>query len=784
MRMFINACVFLVLGLAFFSFPGAMEYGSLDWTWNGALSYFVAKKFQFGTDIIYTHGPLGYLHSGVYSGYLWNLKIVGSLLIAALSALVVTRLITRGRSVLLAIPLTFAAVLFGRFNADAPILAVIAIASCLSVDARSPIVGLLLVGGVLGFLSLGKFTYLLLSVFSLGVIGTYFLVQRDFRRLAAIGAGFGVSFVFFWLVSGQRLGSLPSFLWGSVEVASGYPAAMFTPPSPWQFWHGVAEVVVLSSMSVYMILAARKRIIGVFRAWLLGGAVFLGWKEGFVRADQNHAITLFILAQYLSVLAFVLTADLARSGEEIGKNPRNRAWWKRRGFVLSGILLMLALAVSYSALRRLSRFDGFKELLSVRVAVEGQYGKVHNLLHVRDYRKLVEFALDQAREKSALPRLKARINGHTVDVFGNEGGVAILNGLEYRPRPMFQSFSAYNQYLLERNERYYEGEQAPKFIIFKYQAIDEKLPCESDSKALEAVLWRYRPIDAEGGYTLWERREGNSSIPSAHTYREGQAALNEAVSLEPLPQQEIQSLVIDLKYSLLGKVRNFLFQPAEMYLRVTTKSGEVNEFRLTLPLAREGIIINPPLRSGIELLAFLQGRSDERIVSFEMRPGLGAAVFFKPRFHFAVQASKCPTFGPLPARVSQSFLPFEAEPYEIKAAFYPRVMSVDEHEVLFAHAPSQMVFDVPKGAREISGKFGVLPGAFDQDTGTKGVEFTVEADGDRGSIVLQTVVLRKSEALPFRTFIAEPGVKRIVLRANCDGTCDGAWSYWDDISFK
>jgi hypothetical protein len=485
----------------------------------------------------------------------------------------------------------------------------------------------------------------------------------------------------------------------------------------------------------------------------------------------------------LSVLIFVLTADTVRSKEETGKNASGKAWWKQTSAIASGVLMILALAVSYSTLGKLSRIEEFKELFSVRAGIEGVCGKVQRLVHVQDYRRFVEGSLNQAREKNALPRLKARIGENTVDVFGNEGGVAILNGLEYRPRPMFQSFSAYNRYLLKRNERYYESKQAPKFVIFKYQAIDEKLPAESDSKALEAVWWKYRPIDAENGYTLWERKDTDSAVPSNHMVREGQASLNEAVHLDPLPQDEIQSLVPDLNYSLLGRIRAFLFQSADMCLRITTRSGEVDEFRLTLSLAREGIIINPPLRGGIDLLAFLQGRTDEQVVSFEMKPKRGAAIFFAPKFHYAIQAKKRPAFGRLPSQVSRAFIPFVAEPGEIKAAYYPRVVSVDEHEVLFAHAPSQMTFDVPKGAKEITGKFGVLPGAFDQKTSTKGVEFTVESGEEKGKIVLHTEVMRKSEARTFRAPITDPKIKRIVLRASCEGTCDGAWSYWADISF-
>ena len=59
---------------------------SLDSSWLGALSYFAAKRFQYGTDIIFTYGPLAYLGTGVYSGYLFRERVIWELVFKAINA--------------------------------------------------------------------------------------------------------------------------------------------------------------------------------------------------------------------------------------------------------------------------------------------------------------------------------------------------------------------------------------------------------------------------------------------------------------------------------------------------------------------------------------------------------------------------------------------------------------------------------------------------------------------------------------------------------------------------
>jgi hypothetical protein len=69
---------------------------------------------------------------------------------------------------------------------------------------------------------------------------------------------------------------------------------------------------------------------------------------------------------------------------------------------------------------------------------------------------------------------------------------------------------------------------------------------------------------------------------------------------------------------------------------------------------------------------------------------------------------------------------FSPAPSEILAPFGLGSQTVDGREVLKAHAPTMIIFDLPHGANTLSAEFGVTPAAFEGEEKTDGVSFVVE----------------------------------------------------------
>src|SRR5207248_1142988 len=60
------------------------------------------------------------------------------------------------------------------------------------------------------------------------------------------------------------------------------------------------------------------------------------------------------------------------------------------------------------------------------------------------YKREMSEQLNQVRKETQLPIVSEIVGRATLDVFGQEQSYAVFTGLNYRPRPIFQSYMAYN----------------------------------------------------------------------------------------------------------------------------------------------------------------------------------------------------------------------------------------------------------------------------------------------------------------------------------------------------
>src|ERR1017187_2730695 len=82
------SALYLVLVVSIFNFPLMPSYG-LDPSWRMALGYMFEHGMQFGHDVVFTYGPLGFVMSKTFSGIqFWSL-IAGQLVLAIISATVI-----------------------------------------------------------------------------------------------------------------------------------------------------------------------------------------------------------------------------------------------------------------------------------------------------------------------------------------------------------------------------------------------------------------------------------------------------------------------------------------------------------------------------------------------------------------------------------------------------------------------------------------------------------------------------------------------------------------------
>jgi hypothetical protein len=597
----------LLLGLllwpAVLAPPTSVEPADLDVSWGQALGYFLKHRSQAGLDYVWTYGPLGYFTTTAFDPDLFGLKLAWELLVKLLLALLLMALLRAlpspawrcaGAVVLLAVL---------PANADLVYLLGILCLVLLPLGGRPWPAGLLAAGtAFLAALALTKFTFLLLATAAwlLLTAGSW----PDVRRAGAILASFPAALLGMWWLLGQEPGNLPAFLRGALEITWGYAGAMATPGSGVRPALGLAAVALLAALvATYPRPALRRHLPGLA---LLALGVFLQWKHGFVR-QASHEGQFFT---FLACTPFALAALL-------GPAP-HRA--KLRATLAALIVLT---ALPSAGLARLPRhwLDGATFALAPGAVKQECLARRKTLA-----------------QEWALPRLSRVVGDDPVDQLSCAQGVVFLNGWRYRPRPVFQSYSAYTPELLRRNAEFYSSPGAPPYVLWRWDPIDGRLPTLEDGPALLELFRRYRLAGQERGFLLLERSPAPPTPAEGPVLCARTAGFGEEVDLAGLPGGA-QVLRLDITPSPWGRLVGFLYRPPPLYLRVRTEGGQVERYRLVPAMAGAGLLINPLLRTDKDVAAFYTGGPLPRVRSFSVEAGASARRCYGERIGVSVRGA-------------------------------------------------------------------------------------------------------------------------------------------------
>lgn len=560
---------FVALWLEIFSFPTAVVSPSLDNSWAAALVYFAQHKLQFGKDVIFTYGPLGHLVTETYIGEkipVWRVlwEFAATTAVAALILLAIAHMPRLWRIAAAAYVLLF-------FRADLSIdssyvFAIFAVAALL-LHHRPPLPWASLAAALFAIASLVKVSYLSAAIAAMLPLVFGYALSASLSGAGVLLLSFFAAFVLAWLCAGQSLANLPQFLALWAQVAIGNKDAMPIPAANTAVLCAGVVMLLIAGAICLRLLSSRRSPAELAPVALFAAAVYLAWNRGFTRAD-DHVSHFFAIVPPLALL----TASHLEKGRG------------RFCHVATAILFVIALAGLYAqrATNLTRALPTFVERAGRAVLVLRHIGTIESDLHA--------MFLDRA-QRHALPRVKQVVGAGTLDVFGHEQGIAILNRLNYTPRPVFQSYLAYTRRLLAANARFYGSSAAPQFVLMKLQTIDGRYPAADDAPALREIISRYEPLFGEQGYWLWQRTEGMQ-----HT------AAREAADISlpfgrpfNLPPGERLFLQLEIKKSVAGRLFDLIYKAPLLSLHTTDGTGSSRSFRLIPAMSAAGFQIAPQL---------------------------------------------------------------------------------------------------------------------------------------------------------------------------------------------
>lgn len=582
----------LALGLALMAFcllltfgDPAMPAGDLDASWALASEYAVRHGLVFGRDFVFTFGPFNYLSTRFFDEATYPLVLAYDVLAVALVFWCALR------------------------NRSLPALAGLALCFLvlrLPSDALSPLAlfGLFLIGlqrrallpAVLILLS-GP---ILLSKLSYGLVLAPLVLLADAvrlweRRLPVMTVAFAAALPLAYAAAGQPLSAFPDFLANSLEIVNGYSRAMQIPGDRAEL---VASLVAAALAGLLVGGAAvlrwwngdrtdlRPLAVALGFAWLL----FVLFKMGFVRHDVHPM-----------VFHMGMPAGLAITLGWLDRPDPGRA---RRQAVFAVAILVALGASFYWRSVLLSRYVTDPAVRPIPMSGP-------NLPH--DARRVVTRLVprlstglswvsgrgfDTARERrrkaeAALARAFPPTVIGTVDAIPWDLAPLIASGLEYRPRPVPQSYSAYTPALQQLDAAHFAGPRAPCTLFLRVEDTDGRLPTLALGPSLPVIGRHYDAIDRDAlGLVL--RRRTSPRAAAVQAWPQRPARLDSWIAAPAAPGRLLMARV-KVDRTLAGRLMGLAYQDPVMTITLRTASGREVTYRFVPDMAQAGFAISPHL---------------------------------------------------------------------------------------------------------------------------------------------------------------------------------------------
>jgi hypothetical protein len=395
-----------------------------------------------------------------------------------------------------------------------------------------------------------------------------------------------------------------------------------------------------------------------------------------------------------------------------------------------------------------------------------------------------------------LPRTRKLVGGSTVDVFGQDQSYAIFNNLNYRPRPIFQSYMAYNTTLSQMNERFYFSQASPEYVLFRLTPVDRRFAPLEDGAVLRDLLVNYESIEAENQFLLLKAKP-HRSAPNLSLLRDGTVRPGEPITLDEFGQADLWMEVI-VKPTLLGRVRQFFYKPTIVRVsmwRTTTRQG-ASSFRAPAPMLAAGFVASPLLTSTEDALNLYADCAATRPCGCSIELGTGKERFWQDAIHYRIYRIENKL-----GRSARENLPrlltyagFKTEPTEI-ISHSNAFVRVENQPAFFLPVGGSMQLSAPKGASTLAGKYGLGTSA----PNAQAANFLIEEElPDGTSHVLQSYVPKPGEfgMKSFSVSLSADTEHKLVLRSAPATNVDlnvaksgekensGPLSCWADVRFN
>jgi hypothetical protein len=180
------------------------------------------------------------------------------------------------------------------------------------------------------------------------------------------------------------------------------------------------------------------------------------------------------------------------------------------------------------------------------------------------------------------------------------------HGFRWAPRPVFQSYSAYDAPLDALNSSHLEGPNAPQHVFFRVQPIDGRLPALEDAGSWPVLLSRYEIVGYDGLQIHMQHIDAGRSN-SVFGPQVARLAARIRTPIQIPNEEDPLWAEIDLTPTFLGRVGLFVLKIPPIELTMTLEDGRVMHHRYIPAMGQRGFLLSPYIQTTNDFAAFAAG---------------------------------------------------------------------------------------------------------------------------------------------------------------------------------
>jgi hypothetical protein len=567
---------------------------SVDASWMIALSEAWQQQWVFGNDIVFTYGPLSFLstrvllHDSVWPLICFDIFFAGSFIYIIYKILEEKYTNTRALLILLTCFL-FKQAMFLSLVFTLQFLVLL----YLNAYKKEQKIWLLLhaiITTTLIFYIKFNLAFISIAIFILFV--TQLGISKDILIRKAAGAVL-LLFISIFLTSLLLPVYLSTYIHAGIQLIYSYNDAVYVYPSTLlnQALAVITAVIFFAIVYVAAIGIRNKSIAEKIVALIFIILAFIIFKQSYVRADIEHLKDFFYVLPALLIIYMYISGSTHK-------------------LIHASLLLLWSTSIFISSYIYKDYFYPVKKVAAFPSYFNTMYAGFNYY--------------DQLSKETLSENIKREIGTSTVDIIPWEASVLILNKLNYNPRPVIQSYQAYNQTLDEINAENYNSTAAPEYVIYGTNSIDRHYHFFDDTQLKEALYKNYYMIDTfncnKEEMILFKRKKISLPIDFVKA-SSGEKNIEEVMNIPGVKYPLM--IKIKLKYSLIGELQKLMLRAPYSEILITQQRGTIDTFQVATSILAGGVFIDHFINNREDAIDYFKGTTGERnrVKSIQIKTG-------------------------------------------------------------------------------------------------------------------------------------------------------------------